>query len=165
MSTQRTKRIGKLAVKAQRRAGNAAMGQIGRANRLTRRTPLYPFQTPAYTPASLNIALSMFDTAEGDHLVTNYSVTGIPQYADGNGQLPTSVDASTPGEILLHYATAPASPLNIPFEDPAVRSPGGGYVVPGLITYTDSLARPSLLAEKIKTRMKGPANGKHRKAS
>jgi hypothetical protein len=55
-------------------------------------------------------------------------VTGIPQYPDDNGILPTACDVSGPTTFDLTYPSVPAAPAHIPFEEPAVRNSAGGYV-------------------------------------
>jgi len=59
------------------------------------------------------------------------SLKGIPQFESQTGLLPTAAEVTGPGEITLTYVGTTPTSIIVPFEDPAIRSTGGGYVSPG----------------------------------
>lgn len=132
MSSVRAKKV-RYNLTPSRRQGKISQGpQV--ANRVGRRTPLFPF-FQAVTGNNLTVQLTT-DQA-GDFNATNISGDGtVPAWADANGQLPDAVTLNSgglTGLVELHYPAAPVQPITIPFEDPGVRSAEGGYVVPATI--------------------------------
>jgi hypothetical protein len=59
---------------------------------------------------------------------------GVPKFTVG-GNLPTAAVRGPENTVTLTFAAAPAAPLVVPFEDPAVRNIAAGYVLAG--TYAD----------------------------
>lgn len=86
-------------------------------------------QRPSQTPVRIvDVTLGTTTVVEFDQ--AGLVVFGIPQYASQLGALPTACVVTAPNEVSLTYAVAPTS-ITVPFEDPAVRNGGGGYVQPG----------------------------------
>jgi hypothetical protein len=88
-------------------------------------------------PAGAN-AVATLNESSMESISLNLSVpcslTGIPQYLTTgvNGGLPISATMNSPTLITLVYAAtqAASSNLNIPVNDPALRTYSGGYVDP-----------------------------------
>ncbi len=58
-------------------------------------------------------------------------LSGIPNWPDNSGHLPISAVMASPTVMTVVYDGSIATPVTIPFEDPAIRNNAGGFVRPG----------------------------------
>jgi len=92
---------------------------IGSSSRLARRTPI---EITGATPGDTTVVT--FDQA--------VILSGIPQWPNNSGHVPTAAVLTGPAEVTLTYPTPDTTTsFVVPFEDPAVRNGAGGYVQPG----------------------------------
>lgn len=112
-----------MALTSKRRYPNTAtrrkVGLIGQSAQLPRRTPI-----------------TITNTAPGDTTVVTFDqaviLDGIPQWPNNSGHVPEAAVLTGPAELTLTYPTADTTTaITVPFESPAVRNGGGGYVLPG----------------------------------
>jgi hypothetical protein len=87
-------------------------------------------QRPTQTPILIT------DTVPGDTTTVTFNgavfLTGIPQWPNNSGHVPEAAVMTSPTVLTLTYPTADTTTsITVPFQEPAIRNTGGGYVVPG----------------------------------
>lgn len=87
-------------------------------------------QRPKQTPITIT------NTTPGDTTVVTFDqvviLNGIPQWPNNSSHMPEAAEMTAPDELTLTYPAADTTTtITVPFEEPAVRNGGGGYVTPG----------------------------------
>lgn len=80
--------------------------------------------------------ITITDATPGDSTVVTFDqpvvLAGIPQWPNNSSHVPEAAELTGPQELTLTYPVADTTTsFTVPFEDPAVRNNGGGYVLPG----------------------------------
>lgn len=97
----------------------------GTSTNLTQRTPI----TISCSSPTVNAQTATFNQP--------VVVSGVPGYFDTSSPTITvvSVDPLTALTVRINWSAPPTAAITIPFEDPAIRSFAGGYVLSGQCTF------------------------------